>query len=52
MAGALAATLDHEATMKREVHAEDERSLGLGAEVGAPSHVAPLPLGSIPIREE
>lgn len=30
MAGALAAALDHEVTMKREVHAEDERSLGLG----------------------
>ena len=30
MAGALAATLDHELTMKREVYAEDERSLGVG----------------------
>lgn len=48
MAGALAATLDHEVTTKREVYAEDERSLG----VGAPSHPASLPLDSIPIREE
>lgn len=43
--------MDHEATMKREAHAEDERSLGLGG-VGAPSHLAPLPLDSIPVREE
>lgn len=45
-----AATLDHEATMKREVHAKDEKSLG--REVGVPSHPGPLPLDCFPVRKK